>query len=706
MPNVSGPVTAVIVTYNSSAVLGDCLASLDAAMASIEDWRLIVVDNDSSDGSLGLACAQPRAQMLQTGRNGGYAAAINYALAHGDVAGSVLILNPDVRLRAGSVALLLQGMQRSHAGLAVPRLQSTDGDLLWSLRREPTVARALGEALVGGERSGRHPRWGELVVDPTVYEREGWADWATGAALLISAPCRAAVGAWDESFFLYSEETDYCLRARAAGFGIRYVPTAVADHLEGGGESSSYLRPFMVENKQRLFRRRHGVVSSSAFRAVGILNEGMRAARGSEPHRAGLRTLMGHRPRRPDEVDSTTETAGPDAAAQVADRRPVVLFSAQDYWYHNRAHSDVQLARNLARRRPVLLVNSLGMRMPTPGNTTQSGRRVLRKLRSISRAVRRPEPEYPNLYVMSPVSVPAYGNPAVRRLNAAFVRAQVRIALRLTGHGGRPDVVVTIPTAWDVVRRLPRHGLVINRSDKYSAFPETDQELMASFERELLGSCDAAMYVSHHLLEAEKPLVAGRSVFLGHGVDFDYFSQAADGSLPADLAAIPGPRIGFFGGIDDYVVDLDLLRRLAVELPQAQFVLIGDATCPMDELVALPNVHWLGVRPYEQIAAYGAGFDVAIMPWLVNEWIAHCNPIKAKEYLALGLPTVTTRYAEAAALEDVMDVAETPDEFVALVAKALDGGSRATPEQRQGAVRGDSWQARADEVLALFGKDA
>ena len=68
---------------------------------------------------------------------------------------------------------------------------------------------------------------------------------------------------------------------------------------------------------------------------------------------------------------------------------------------------------------------------------------------------------------------------------------------------------------------------------------------------------------------------------------------------------------------------------------------VGAATCPMDDLVALPNVHWLGMKPYDQVPAYGAGFDVAIMPWLSNDWIRFCNPIKTKEYLALGLPIVS-----------------------------------------------------------------
>jgi glycosyltransferase involved in cell wall biosynthesis len=383
--------------------------------------------------------------------------------------------------------------------------------------------------------------------------------------------------------------------------------------------------------------------------------------------------------------------------------RGVILFSAQDYWYHNRAHSDVQLARALSADRPVLLVNSLGMRMPRRGVTTQPWRRILRKVRSTLRAVRRPEPEHPHLFVMTPVSVPVFGRPRLARLNALSVRLQVRAAARLAGLG-TPDLLITLPTAWDVARRLPSHSIVINRSDRYSSLPEADNAAIERLERAMLGGCDAAVWASGELLEEERDLLPPGSepVLLGHGVDLEHFGPHPDRLEPTDLASVPRPRIGFFGGIDDYVVDLDLIARVAREIPDASVLLIGAATCPMDELVALPNVHWLGMRPYDDIPAYGAGFDVAIMPWLQNEWIRFCNPIKTKEYLALGLPVVTMRYPEAAMHEHVIAVADSSDKFVALVRDALAGSPVSTPEERRESVARDSWAARSDVLRDLF----
>lgn len=386
------------------------------------------------------------------------------------------------------------------------------------------------------------------------------------------------------------------------------------------------------------------------------------------------------------------------------DASGTILFSAQDYWYHNRAHSDVQLARALSADRTVLLVNSLGMRMPRRATTSQPVRRILRKIRSTLRGVRQPEKANPRLYVLSPLSVPAFAHPWQRKWNARLVRLQVRAAGRLL-RLGTPDVIVTLPTAWEVARELRARSFVINRSDRYSSLPEADTELIAGMERDMLARCDAAVYVSDELLREEQPLVDaghGYSVCLGHGVDLDHFSRDPESPDPADLAAIPHPRVGFFGGLDDYVVDLSLIKRLALELSPVSVVLVGDATCPMEELTALANVHWLGMKSYDEIPAYGSGFDVAIMPWLQNDWIRFCNPIKTKEYLSLGLPVVSTYYPAAESHCDVMAISRSDDEFVRLVKEAIEGNSVGDADTRRRSVLGDSWAARADSLREIL----
>lgn len=292
-------VTVVAVTWNSARHLPGLLDSLPAALDGVAGHELVVADNASADGTVALARRlAPDATVVEVGRNAGYAGGINAGLSAARPAGAYLVLNPDVRLAPGSVARLLAGVAEPGAGIAVPRLVAEDGGLLPSLRREPTVLRALGEAVFGGRRAGRHDTWGEVVHDPAAYATGRTADWATGAVMLVSRACAQRVGPWDESFFLYSEETDLALRARDAGFACRYVPDATAVHVGGEAGTSPRLHALLTVNRIRLFSRRNGPLRAGTFAAAVGLNELIRAARGSRTSRAALVALLSSRRRR------------------------------------------------------------------------------------------------------------------------------------------------------------------------------------------------------------------------------------------------------------------------------------------------------------------------------------------------------------------------------------------------------------------------
>lgn len=280
-------VTVVTVTWNSAAELPGLAASLPESCAGAE-WDLVVVDNASDDASVAVA-AEHGARVVQSGRNAGYAAGINLGIAASPSVDAYLVCNPDVRLGPGALRALLDGLGPS-VGITVPRVVGVDGRPRASLRREPTVLRALGEAVLGGTRAGRYPRLGELVVDPAAYEREGTWDWASGAVMLLSRECVERVGDWDESYFLYSEETDFALRARDAGLALRYVPEATAVHHEGEAHVSPSLWATLTSSRVRCYARRHGRAATVAFRAAVALNEALRAHR-SPAHRRALRAL-------------------------------------------------------------------------------------------------------------------------------------------------------------------------------------------------------------------------------------------------------------------------------------------------------------------------------------------------------------------------------------------------------------------------------
>jgi glycosyltransferase involved in cell wall biosynthesis len=376
----------------------------------------------------------------------------------------------------------------------------------------------------------------------------------------------------------------------------------------------------------------------------------------------------------------------------------VLCFGGVDWWYHNRAHSDVQIMFQLSEKLPVLFINSLGMRTPRRRNSTQPWRRILRKLGSIVKGLRKVAPA---MWVFSPIMLPPTSRPWVRKINGRLIAAQIRVILKIVGIH-RWLTWVTVPTASDVLTGLPNSVTFFNRSDAFSKFPEASEEFIKSCEAELLNSSDMTLYVNRNLM-AEDIGSQDCKYYLGHGVDYDRFAGAnGDGkTIHSELSSLKRPIVGFFGAIDDYTVDLKLLKFAAESLQDMSFVLIGLSTLDISDITSLPNVHYFGFKPYSEIPEFGASFDVGIMPWLQNEWIDYCNPIKLKEYLALGIPVVTTPIPQAQEYPGLLSIATTPEEFVEAIRVSVASDDVRSRLLRQEAVERDSWRHKAAEVLEL-----
>lgn len=287
-------VVVACITYNSASVIEAFLEALPAALDGVGSCRVVVVDNASSDDTVEVIQRRaPWVTLVRASGNLGYAAGINTALRECRGSRGVYVLNPDAVPSEGSVSRLLAVTEHDpRVGIAVPRILSDDGALKFSLRREPTILRALGEAILGGHRAARFPPLGDMIRDPAHYRDGATADWATGAAMLLSRAALDAVGEWDERFFLYSEETDYALRARDAGFRLELVTAACATHPGGEMESSPQLWTLVAVNRQRLYRKRHPVIPSFVYWTVTLANEAVRALAGRERSRLATRVLL------------------------------------------------------------------------------------------------------------------------------------------------------------------------------------------------------------------------------------------------------------------------------------------------------------------------------------------------------------------------------------------------------------------------------
>jgi N-acetylglucosaminyl-diphospho-decaprenol L-rhamnosyltransferase len=287
-------VAVVLVTYNSGDVLHGALESLRSIGVYLD--AVVVADNASSDDSVRVAesAIGLPIRVVQLGRNAGYAAAINAGIAALPINAldAVFVMNPDCRLRPDTLALLAADLKRPRCGIAVPRLLNEDGSLQPSIRRAPAVRRAIAEAVIGGRNAGRIGRLSELIINPKAYDQPGPVVWATGAAMLISTRLVSELGPWDESFFLYSEETEYCLRAADHGYQVWYNAAATAVHIGGEAQVNPDLAALTVVNKVRLFRRRHNAVTASAFYFATLAGETVRAMAGRRISRAAVASLI------------------------------------------------------------------------------------------------------------------------------------------------------------------------------------------------------------------------------------------------------------------------------------------------------------------------------------------------------------------------------------------------------------------------------
>jgi GT2 family glycosyltransferase len=268
----------IVVSYNSARHIERLLNSLVAATAALKT-RCIVVDNGSSDQTMSIVRARDDAVLVGAGRNLGYAGAINLARSLIGPCSALLILNADLVLEPRAVVRLYEELDQPGVGIAAPMLLNNEGSLFLSARREPSILRALGDALFGA-RMPRRPGWlGETIRDRRAYQHEQDVAWAGGAALLISAACHDAVGDWDDSrFFLYSEETDFAARARHCGYRVRYVPAARVRHEDGGSGRSPALGALLAVNRVRYYEKYHRRPTTSLFRAAVVLHYFLRSA--------------------------------------------------------------------------------------------------------------------------------------------------------------------------------------------------------------------------------------------------------------------------------------------------------------------------------------------------------------------------------------------------------------------------------------------
>lgn len=358
--------------------------------------------------------------------------------------------------------------------------------------------------------------------------------------------------------------------------------------------------------------------------------------------------------------------------------------------------SKKHIITRLAKRNRVLWINSLGNRAPTA--TARDFKRMAKKFVEHVRGHRRMQE---NIDVFSPLALPFPGSALAGRVNQRYLAWSIRMVCHRLGFR-RPISYSFLPSSADVVGSLGEKLVLYHCVDEFSEFTGSNKAGILDMERRLIERADAVIASSRMLYESKRPHNPN-TVFLPHGVDVETFSRALDPrtEIPEDLVALPRPVIGFFGLIADWV-DLDVVQFLARSRPQWSFVLIGKTEVDASALRRLPNVYFLGRKEYRDLPAYCKGFDVAILPFVVNHLTLAANPLKVREYLAAGLPVVATPLPEVQRLEPAVRTACTPEQFLQQTQELIASGCTGPQPAIARTMEGESWDAKVEEISRLI----
>jgi N-acetylglucosaminyl-diphospho-decaprenol L-rhamnosyltransferase len=318
----------IVVSTNEAHWLRPCLSTVFDHLGDITA-DVVVVDNDSRDGTADVVAAEfPDARVVWSA-NHGFCHANNRAIMTCD-ARYVLLLNPDTETVAGSLAELVRMMDaRPTVGLAGVRQVTGEGELVHTIRLFPNALNALGDAL-SAERLARRPRWlGERVMDSAAYERESACDWTTGAFMLVRREAIESAGLLDERFFMYSDEADFCRRIKTAGWEVRHLPAMTIVHhaFKDGVKPTADI--LSAHSRMKYARKHFSPGHRAAFGAAVMLRHALRSvyAGGGETgrlkrdaNRRAIATLLGRAPVPHAERTSTVSVMPRDRAPRALAR--------------------------------------------------------------------------------------------------------------------------------------------------------------------------------------------------------------------------------------------------------------------------------------------------------------------------------------------------------------------------------------------------
>lgn len=383
----------------------------------------------------------------------------------------------------------------------------------------------------------------------------------------------------------------------------------------------------------------------------------------------------------------------------ILEGQDIICFSSIDWQFIWQGHQEIMstLAANGNR---VLFVENTGVRTPSMRDLP----RVRQRIANWWKGTKGFRSERENLFLYSPILLPFPYSSVVRRVNRSLLTRALNRWMRATGFG-RPIVWTFLPTPLvrDVIRDLDPALSIYYCIDEFAASSYQARKIVSS-EEQLCRQADLVFVTSDKLREKVARFSDHVTLF-PFGVSFNKFEEVRLGpdQVPADLAALAKPIVGYVGGIHQWV-DLKMLVEAARRMPETTFALVGPLQIDVSA-ADLPNLHFLGKKAHDDVPRYVKGFDVGIVPYLLSDYTANVYPTKLNEYLAMGIPVVATDLPEIRRFNaehgQSVAVASDIDGFVGAITVALGPSTDDERRARIAVAQTNSWHARIVKMSAL-----
>ncbi|WP_070971420.1 glycosyltransferase family protein [Vibrio sonorensis] len=345
--------------------------------------------------------------------------------------------------------------------------------------------------------------------------------------------------------------------------------------------------------------------------------------------------------------------------------------------------STQHLITGLCKNYRVLWVNSIGLRQPRLCKKDLA--RVFRKLFGSKGTVKFSDDAFSsNIITVNLRTIPAPQSVVVRWFAKTLMVWQLKLLFR--HHKiSNPILWTSLPTAADLCGSLGERSVVYYCGDDFSSLAGVDHKVVEQHERKLVEKSDVIFAASDKLLQK---FPSHKTYLMPHGVDYDLFATPT--YRATDLPNNARPTAGFYGSLSEWL-DYDLLKSLCLAKPEWNFVFVGPLELSSFPLDDLPNVYRLGPKPHSTLPSYIQHWDISLLPFINNEQIKNCSPLKLMEYLSSGTPVLASRFNAVEPLSHVINIYDNADEAIT-VFETLSNKK----EQQQAVAKQHRWSSRVN----------